>query len=80
MQRQIYSPWARWQVFGISEINTQILSGIGCLEQGSLWGSWRIPFLSVPFRKLLTILKYVIIIGMLLAAVAFIWKIVHQSS
>ena len=36
MQRQIYSPWARWQVFGISEINTQILSGIGCLEQGAL--------------------------------------------
>jgi hypothetical protein len=32
------------------------------------------------FRKLLTILKYVIIIGMLLTAVAFIWKIVHQSS
>ena len=34
-----------------------------------------------PFRKLLTTLKYVILIGMLLAAVAFIiWKIAHQSA
>lgn len=32
-----------------------------------------------PFRKLLIILKYIIIIGMLLAAAAFIYKIVHQS-
>ena len=36
--------------------------------------------LSGPFRKLLTALKYVIIIGMLLAAAALIYKIVHQSS
>jgi len=32
-----------------------------------------------PFHKLLTILKYVVLVGMLLAAVAFVWKIVHQS-
>ena len=32
-----------------------------------------------PFHKLLTILKYVVLIGMLLAAVAFVWKIVQQS-
>ena len=32
-----------------------------------------------PFRKLLTILKYVVLIGLLLAAIAFVWKIVHQS-
>jgi len=32
-----------------------------------------------PFHKLLTILKYVVLVGMLLAAIAFIWKVVHQS-
>jgi hypothetical protein len=32
-----------------------------------------------PFHKLLTILKYVVLVSMLLAAVAFVWKIVHQS-
>jgi hypothetical protein len=32
-----------------------------------------------PFHKLLTILKYIVLIGMLLAAVAFVWKIMYQS-
>ena len=32
-----------------------------------------------PFRKLLTILKYVVLVGMMLAAGAFIWKIAYQS-
>src|SRR5262245_40694426 len=32
-----------------------------------------------PFHKLLTILKYIVPVGMLLAAIAFVWKIVQQS-
>ena len=50
------------------------------LGAGVFLGLLTYTLLIGPFRKFLTILKYVIIICMLLAAVAFIWKIVHQSS
>jgi hypothetical protein len=48
---------------------------------GAFWGLLTYTLFVGPFRKILTTLKYVIIIGMLLAAVAFIiWKIAHQSA
>jgi len=50
------------------------------LGAGVSLGLLTYTLLSGPFRKLLTILKYVIIIGMLLAAAALIYKIVHQNS
>ena len=51
------------------------------LAAGFALGLLTYTLLIGPFRKLLTTLKYVIIIGMLLAAVAFIiWKIAHQSA
>ena len=66
---------------GVTDMAAVVLEHHWLFGTGVSLGLLTCTLLIGPFRKVLTTLEYVIIIGMLFAAVAFIiWKIAHQSA